>query len=154
MSAILGGPNFSRKSFVAEPARPAYYLAMSALDSARIGQIAIVCHDVARAKTFYRDTLGLRHLFDAGPTLSFFDCAGVRLMLTSAESTQTGAMSSMLYYFVPSINAAWSELTAQGAVLREPPHVIAKMPDHDLWLGAFEDSEGNLLGVMEERAHS
>jgi methylmalonyl-CoA/ethylmalonyl-CoA epimerase len=121
------------------------------LHDARIGQIAVVCKDVARARAFYADTLGLRHLFDAGPSLSFFDCGGVRLMLTTGEGTDLGTMSSMVYYFVGDIDAAWRDLSAKGVAFPEPPHVIAKMPDHDLWLAAFTDSEGNMLGIMEER---
>lgn len=124
---------------------------MPTLSDARIGQIAVACTDVARAKTFYRHTLGLRHLFDAGPTLSFFDCGGVRLMLTTGEGTDLPRMSSMVYYFVADIEAVWRDLTAKGVHFSEEPRVIAKMPDHDLWLAAFTDSEGNLLGVMEER---
>jgi methylmalonyl-CoA/ethylmalonyl-CoA epimerase len=124
---------------------------MPTLSDARIGQIAVACTDVPRAKLFYRDTLGLRHLFDAGPTLSFFDCGGVRLMLTTGENTDLQHMSSMVYYFVADIEAVWRELSARGVRFAEEPHVIAKMPDHDLWLGAFSDSEGNMLGIMEER---
>jgi methylmalonyl-CoA/ethylmalonyl-CoA epimerase len=121
------------------------------LTASRIGQIAVVCQDVPRAAAFYRDTLGLRHLFDAGPTLSFFDCGGVRLMLTTTESSAIARMSSMVYYFVPDIDAVYRDLTAKGVTFAGPPHCIAKMPDHDLWLAAFHDSEGNMLGVMEER---
>ena len=123
---------------------------MPALSEARIGQIAIVCEDVARARTFYRDVLGLRHLFDAGPTLSFFECGGVRLMLTTPEGSSE-RMSSMLYYFVTDIDAACRDLASKGVASLEAPHMIAKMPDHDLWLAAFKDSEGNSLGIMEER---
>lgn len=124
---------------------------MPTLSDAHIGQIAIVCDDVARARGFYRDVLGLRHLFDAGPTLSFFDCGGIRLMLTTSETTELRHMSSMVYYFVNDIEAVWRDLSANGVVFPEEPHLIAKMPDHDLWLAAFSDSEGNLLGIMEER---
>jgi methylmalonyl-CoA/ethylmalonyl-CoA epimerase len=124
---------------------------MPTLSDARIGQIAVACTDVARARGFYRDTLGLRHLFDAGPSLSFFDCGGVRLMLTTGENTDLPRMSSMVYYFVADIDATWRDLVAKGVQFPEEPHVIAKMPDHDLWLAAFPDSEGNLLGIMEER---
>jgi len=132
-------------------AMAAYNAVVSNLHEARIGQIAVVCQDVARACAFYRDTLGLRHLFDAGPSLSFFDCGGVRLMLTTGEGTDLGRMSSMVYYFVNDIDATWRDLSAKGVAFPEKPHVIAKMPDHDLWLAAFADSEGNVLGIMEER---
>jgi methylmalonyl-CoA/ethylmalonyl-CoA epimerase len=128
--------------------------AMPTLSDARIGQIAVACTDVARARAYYRDTLGLRHLFDAGPSLSFFDCGGVRLMLTTGENTDLPRMSSMVYYFVADIEAVWRDLTSKGVAFPEEPHLIAKMPDHDLWLAAFADSEGNLLGIMEERRGS
>jgi methylmalonyl-CoA/ethylmalonyl-CoA epimerase len=124
---------------------------MPTLSDARIGQIAVTCDDVARARAFYGDTLGLRHLFDAGPNLSFFDCSGVRLMLTTAETPEQRRMTSMVYYFVDDIEQVWRDLSARGVHFPEEPHVIAKMPDHDLWLAAFSDSEGNVLGIMEER---
>jgi len=59
------------------------------LSQSHIGQIAVVCKDVGRASAFYRDVLGVRHLFDAGPNLSFFDSSGVRLMLTTAEGAES-----------------------------------------------------------------
>lgn len=122
---------------------------MTAIAGARIGQIAIVCQDVARAKAFYKDTLGVRHLFDAGPTLAFFDCGGTRLMLSPAEGEAGG--TSVLYYFVPDIEAAKTELAGKGVAFVGEPHMIAKMPDHELWLAEFRDSEGNVMALMEER---
>lgn len=122
---------------------------MPALAQARIGQIAIVCQDVARARAFYKDTLGVRHLFDAGPTLAFFDCGGTRLMLSPAEGEAGG--TSVLYYFVSDIDAAKKELAGKGVTFVGEPHMIAKMPDHELWLAEFRDSEGNVMALMEER---
>lgn len=122
---------------------------MPTLAQARIGQIAIVCQDVARARAFYRDTLGVRHLFDAGPTLSFFECGGTRLMLSPAEGEARG--TSVLYYFVPDIDAAVREMSDKGVGFVGEPHMIAKMPDHELWLAEFRDSEGNVMALMEER---
>ena len=127
---------------------------MPNLSQSRIGQIAVTCKDVPRAAAFYRDVLGLRHLFDAGPKLSFFDCAGVRLMLTTAERPQDDHPGSILYYFVSDIDAVYRELAGKGAKFVDEPHVIARMPDHDLWLTSFDDSEGNTLGIMEERKRS
>jgi methylmalonyl-CoA/ethylmalonyl-CoA epimerase len=121
------------------------------LRDAKIGQIAVVCQDVARATEFYRDTLGLQFLFAAGPTLSFFQCGGVRLMLSTNEGGGDKPLSSMLYYFVKDIEGTQRELKAKGVEFLEDPHMIAKMPDHDLWLSAFKDSEGNMLGLMEEK---
>jgi methylmalonyl-CoA/ethylmalonyl-CoA epimerase len=120
------------------------------LSQSRIGQIAIVCKDVARATEFYRDKLGLRFLFAAGPKLAFFDCGGVRLMLDANDSeVETG--TSVLYFFVTGIEATVAELARNGVSFLEAPHMIATMPDHELWLAAFRDSEGNVLGVMEEK---
>ena len=122
---------------------------MPNLSDSRIGQIAIVCTDVARARDFYRDALGLKHLFDAGPTLSFFQCGTTRLMLGRAEGEATG--TSMLYFFVPDIATAKMELMGKGVRFIGEPHMIAKMPDHELWLAEFRDSENNVLALMEER---
>src|SRR5205814_8928249 len=122
---------------------------MLSLAQARIGQIAIVCQDVARARDFYRDVLGLQHLFDAGPGLSFFQCGGVRLMLSKAEGEAVTG-TSVLYYFVSGIENALRELQTRGVKMGEP-HMIAKMPDHDLWLAEFKDSEGNAMALMGEK---
>ena len=122
---------------------------MSVLGQTRIGQIAIVCKDVARATAFYRDVMGLRFLFAAGPTLSFFQCGDVRLMLSPAEGEANG--TSVLYYFVTDIEGKAKALTENGARKVGEPHLIARMPDHELWLAEFRDSEGNFCALMEEK---
>ncbi|HEY4219537.1 MAG TPA: VOC family protein [Gemmatimonadaceae bacterium] len=123
---------------------------MATLAQSRIAQIAVVCADVGRATAFYRDVLGMRFLFAAGPTLSFFDCGGVRLMLTSAEG-EYDHLGSMLYYSVTGIENMHTELMAQGVKFIDTPHMIAQMPDHQLWLASFKDSEGNVMALMEEK---
>jgi predicted enzyme related to lactoylglutathione lyase len=122
---------------------------MPDLSQARIGQIAVVCQDVARATAFYRDTLALKFLFAAGPNLAFFDCNGMRLMLTLPEGTDR--QGSMFYFFVDDIDGTQRDLRAKGVKFMGEPHMIAEMPDHKLWLTAFHDSEGNMLGIFEER---
>lgn len=124
---------------------------MPNLSQSHIGQIAVTCKDVGRASAFYRDVLGLRHLFDAGPKLAFYDCAGIRLMLTTAEQPQHDHPGSILYFFVSDIDAVYRELAAKDVKFTDEPHVVAKLPDHDLWLTAFDDTEGNTMGIMEER---
>jgi len=123
---------------------------MPNLSASRIGQIAVVCKDVARATAFYRDQLGLRFLFAAGPTLSFFDCGGTRLMLSTGEGEHDHP-GSMLYFFVTDIDGVHADLNAKGVEFLDAPHMIAQMPDHQLWLAAFRDSEGNPMGIMEEK---
>ena len=118
----------------------------------RVGQIAINAHDVKRAAAFYRDALGLKLLFEAGPGLAFFDCGGVRLMLTRPEKPEFDHPSSILYFAVPDIQASHLKMKESGVQFEDEPHVIARMPDHDLWMVFFRDSEGNLMGLMSEVA--
>ncbi len=117
----------------------------------QLGQIAINVHDVNRAKAFYRDILGLPLLFTAG-SLAFFDCGGVRLMLTHPEKPEFDHPSSVLYFAVPDIAAAHRQMLSSGVRFEDEPHLIAKMPDHDLWMAFFRDSEENLLALMCEMA--
>ena len=116
----------------------------------RLGQIAINAQDVERAAGFYENVLGLKLLFKAPPGLAFFDCGGVRLMLDRAEKPEFDHPSSVLYFSVPDIQAAFGKLKEDGVHFEDEPHVIAKMPTHDLWMTFFRDSEGNLLALMSE----
>ena len=116
----------------------------------QIGQIAVPVSDIERAIAFYRDTLGMRFLFQAPPGLGFFDCAGVRLMLDAPAKAQAENFSSVIYYKVPDLNAAFETLSARGVVFEAKPHLIAKLPDHELWMAFFRDPDGNLLALMSE----
>lgn len=119
------------------------------LKQSRLRQIAITCKDVERATAFYRDALGLPFLFSAPPGLAFFDCGGVRLMLSKAEGEAGG--TSALYYLVEDIQATRDSLAAKGVTFVGEPHMIARMPDHELWLAEFRDSENNVMALMEEK---
>jgi catechol 2,3-dioxygenase-like lactoylglutathione lyase family enzyme len=114
-----------------------------------IGQIAINVHDLERAVTFYQTTLGMKLLFRA-PSLAFFDCSGVRLMLTIPETLEFDHPASVVYYKVADLPGAYAALVARGVKFDAPPHLIEKMPDHDLWMAFLRDSECNLLGLMSE----
>ena len=116
----------------------------------QIGQIAVNVQDVERATAFYRDTLGMRFLF-AFPGLAFFDCGGVRLMLSRAEDPKLDHPASILYYRVADIEATHQALAARGVRFETGPHLVARMPDHELWLADFYDSEENLLALMAEK---
>lgn len=117
---------------------------------AGIGQIAITAHDIPRAVRFYRDVLGLDLLFEM-PKMAFFDAAGVRLMLSLPEDARFDHPASIIYYRVNDLDAAHARLVAAGAAFERPPHLVAKMPDHELWMAFCDDSEGNTLALMEER---
>jgi methylmalonyl-CoA/ethylmalonyl-CoA epimerase len=113
-----------------------------------IGQVAITVDDLARAKDFYQNTLGLKFLFDAGH-LAFLQCGTVRLMLTTPEKPEPRG-GTILYYKVADIQTTCAAIKARGSALLEEPHLIAKMPDHDLWMASLNDPAGNILGIMCE----
>jgi methylmalonyl-CoA/ethylmalonyl-CoA epimerase len=115
----------------------------------QIGQIAIPVSDIERAIAFYRDVLGMRFLFQAPPGLGFFDCGGVRLMLDGPASEQAG-QSSVVYYKVSDLDEAFATLSARGVVFEADPHLIATLPDHELWMAFFRDPDTNLIALMSE----
>ena len=115
----------------------------------QLGQIAMTVRDVNRATTFYSDVLGLKLLFRAGE-LSFFDLGGVRLMLSKPEP-QFDHAGSILYFKVDDLESRHRELQARGVDFIDEPHLIARMPDHELWMTFFRDSEGNTLALMSEK---
>ena len=115
-----------------------------------LGQIAVNVKDVERAAGFYQEKLGLKLLFKAPPGLAFFDCGGVRLMLDRAEKPEFDHPSSVLYFAVPDIQAAFGEMKGRGVRFEDEPHMIARLPAHDLWMTFFRDSEENLLALMSE----
>ena len=121
----------------------------AAFGLSQIGQIAINVHDTGRAAAFYRDQLGMKLLFTAGQ-LAFFDAGGIRLMLTPPEKPEFDHPASILYFKVPDIQQAHATLSQRGVRFEDSPHMIARMPDHELWMTFFRDSENNLLGLMCE----
>jgi catechol 2,3-dioxygenase-like lactoylglutathione lyase family enzyme len=115
----------------------------------RIGQIALAVRDVDCAERFYEETLGLRKLYRYGD-LTFFDCAGVRLLLEKAHDPENLNHGSPLYFTCADIALAVMELQLRGVTFSGPPHLIAKMDDHDLWMAFFEDPDGHTLALMQE----
>jgi methylmalonyl-CoA/ethylmalonyl-CoA epimerase len=113
----------------------------------KIAQIAITVEDLERAKGFYRDVLGLSHLFDAPPGLAFFQCGETRLMLSRPEGTEP-AGSSILYYGVADVAAAHRSLVGHGVAFEEGPRTIAHVDGRPIELAICRDSEGNLLGLI------
>jgi methylmalonyl-CoA/ethylmalonyl-CoA epimerase len=113
-----------------------------------IGQIALTVRDLARAKDFYQNTLGMRFLFDAG-TMAFFQCGAIRLMIgLSEEAVPIGG--TILYFRVADIQKVHRVLMEKGVGFVQPPHLVARMPDHELWIAFLRDPEGNTLGLMSE----
>ena len=118
-----------------------------------IGQIAVNAHDINRAIDFYRDKLGMKFLFTAPPGLAFFDCDGIRLMLSLPAKPEFDHPSSIIYFNVDDIQLAYETLSERGVEFEEKPAFVANMGTYDLWLAAFRDSEDNLLAMMSNVAH-
>ena len=113
-----------------------------------IGQIAVTVTGLDRAVAFYRDSLGMQFLYQV-PHLGFFDCGGVRLMLSESDKPlQTDGF--VVYFKVPEIHQAYAALVERGVAFEGEPHMIARMPDHDLWMAVFRDPDRNLLALMAE----
>ena len=116
-----------------------------------IRQIAITVSNVDLALKFYRDVLGLKFLFSAGPNLAFLDAGGIRLMLSTPQGAGEVGKNSILYFTVLDINSVFSSLIERGAKSERTPQFASKMPDYELWTGFLRDPDGNLVGLMEEK---
>jgi catechol 2,3-dioxygenase-like lactoylglutathione lyase family enzyme len=122
------------------------------LQLGNIGQIARAVKDIAKAEAWYRDVLGLPHLYTYGK-LAFFDCDGTRLFLEESSNIEVSGLKndSVLYFRVPDINAAASELESRGAKFVSAPHMIFKHPDGmEEWMAFFEDCDGGVLSIMSQ----
>lgn len=117
----------------------------------QIGQIAIPVSNLERAVEFYRDVLGIRFLFQAPPGLAFFECGGVRLLLDVPAKVQPNQNASIIYYKVDELPSAVETLKSRGVLFEQEPELVAKMPDHELWMAFLKDPDGNMLALMWEK---
>ena len=115
----------------------------------RIGQIAISVSDLERSKEFYGETLGMKFLFDAGP-MAFYQCGETRFMIGAGNEKTVAPGGTILYFRVDDINAVHASLVSQDIYFFVDPHLVAKMPDHDLWMAFFKDPDGYTIGLMSE----
>ena len=116
----------------------------------QIGQIFVNVKDLDRAIAFYRDILGMTFLFEAPPNMAFFDCGGIRIMLGIPDRPDLDHPASIIYYRVDDIERIYETFKARDVEFIAKPHLVAPMPDYDLWLADFKDSEGNFLALMSE----
>jgi len=116
-----------------------------------IGQIAMPVKDLPRAIEFYRDRLGMQFLFQAPPALAFFQCGSIRLLVEVPPDEAFQHPGSVLYFTVDDIEAAYADLRDRGVTFRGEPHLVAKMPDHELWMAFLDDEQGNTLALMHEK---
>jgi predicted enzyme related to lactoylglutathione lyase len=115
-----------------------------------IGQVALTVDSIETAEPFYRDALGLRHLYTFG-NLAFFDCHGTRLFLTAADDEAHSRNHSVVYFHVPDINQAYDALSERGVPFEGAPHMIHRHEDGtEEWMAFFRDPSANILAIMAQ----
>ena len=130
------------------PASASTASALPALDLGPLGQVSLYARDAARTEAWYRDVLGLPHVFTFGD-LVFFDCRGTRLYI-HAVGDETWRPSSVLYFVVPDIHAAHDELVRRGIKVTGAPHMTFRddTTGAEEWMAFFEDPDANVLAVI------
>ncbi len=112
-----------------------------------IGQIARSVSDIAAARAWYGDVLGLMHLYSFG-NLAFFDCGGVRLFLSEGDGASS---ESILYFRVPDVRTAHQAMSARGVAFTHAPHMIHRHDDGtEEWMAFFTDNEDRALAIMAQ----
>ncbi|WP_404456303.1 VOC family protein [Virgibacillus necropolis] len=115
----------------------------------KISQIGIPVKDINRAIHFYKDLLELPLLFNTG-SMAFFDCDGLRLMLSLPEKEEFAHASSVVYFQIDDIQESYEDLTEKGIPFIDEPHMITKMGNTETWMVFFKDSEDNTHALMSE----
>ncbi|HEX9737222.1 MAG TPA: VOC family protein [Thermoanaerobaculia bacterium] len=116
----------------------------------RIGQISVRAKDLAASVAFYRDQLGIPFLFEAPPKMAFFQCGEVRLLVGEPEA-EFDHPSSVLYFRVDDVAAAYEALKGRGVEFKDEPHLVHKAEGYELWMTFFTDPAGNTLALMSEK---
>ncbi|WHY87295.1 VOC family protein [Neobacillus novalis] len=114
-----------------------------------IGQIGVPVKDINRATTFYKDLLELPLLFNT-ETMAFFECNGLRLLLSLPEQEQFAHPSSVIYFQVADIKESYQGLVEKGVSFIDEPHIVAKMGQTETWMTFFKDTEDNTHALMSE----
>jgi len=124
---------------------------MPATGLSEIGQVTNVVHDLDRAVKFYRDALGIPFLFQAPPSLAFFQCGTIRLMLSPPENPEQDHPGSVLYFSVKDIEGLYRTLKGKGVMFEGEPHRVHQTPEYELWMAFFHDPDKNPMALMEQK---
>jgi methylmalonyl-CoA/ethylmalonyl-CoA epimerase len=115
----------------------------------KIGQIGVPVKDLNRALDFYKEKLGLSLLFNTN-SMAFFECNGLRLMLTLPEKEEFALSSSVIYFEVNNIKDTYERLLGKEVTFIDEPHVEAKMGQTETWMVFFQDTEDNTHALLSE----
>jgi len=116
-----------------------------------VGQIHVSVTDVEASVRFYRDVLGLTHLFTVpGQPMAFFDAGGVRLYLGVPEDERFRSYP-VVYYRVADVEQSFAAVSARGAVVLSRPARVHRDGTTELWMAFVADPDGTPVGLMEER---
>lgn len=115
----------------------------------KVGQIGVPVKNLQSAVSFYQDALGLTLLFQTD-TMAFFECNGLRLLLSLPEKEQYANSSSVIYFQVENIKETYHDLIGKGVSFIDEPHLVAKMGQTETWMTFFKDTEGNTLALISE----
>ncbi|OPA78653.1 glyoxalase [Paenibacillus selenitireducens] len=116
----------------------------------QIQQIGLPVKHLETAILFYQDTLGMKFLFQT-ETMAFFDCNGIRLMLSIPEKKEFAQVGSVIYFQTEQIEETYDKLIEKGVLFLDSPHLVAKSGQIETWMVFFKDSEGNTLALINER---
>lgn len=114
-----------------------------------IGQISRTVNDITASESWYRDKLGLKHLYTFGK-LAFFDLNGTRLFLSEAEDKkENNTTESIIYLQTNDIKHSHQQLSERGIAFSHVPHKVHTHEDGtEEWMAFFNDLEGRPLGLM------
>ncbi len=119
-----------------------------------LGQISRNVQDVKRSEAWFKDVLGLKHLYSFPSSvgdLAFFDLGGTRLFLSQREDGREPGLQNVLYFRVADINSAHARMRSQGVEFIDAPHMIFKHPDGtEEWMVFFKDCDGQTLALMSQ----
>ena len=114
----------------------------------KINQIGVPVKDINRAVSFYK-SLSLPLLFSTD-TMAFFDCDGIRILLSLPEKDEFSHPSSVIYFQVENIWETYKKFTNAGVSFIDEPHIVAKMGGTETWMTFFKDTEGNIHAFISE----
>lgn len=115
----------------------------------KVGQISVPVKDLNRAIDFYQGKLDLPLLFHTD-NMAFFECNGLRLLLSLPEKEEFDHPSSIIYFQVTNIKETYERLVNKEVIFIDEPHVVAKMGHTETWMVFFKDTEDNTHALMRE----